>query len=193
MNIKYNRGEVYIRMPNEVFVRLKKGVTIFLFAVGVGITAPTYGHEGIAPPVLNEVQLGASDIEISLAVNDISKISSGIYQTEENLFSSLQEHRADMMTQPDLEEFWTVSKEVTFLDFTDSMVCFEPDDRQITYDILDKSGLVLHLTQYLDNPKDQVVYSIEKNGRFLLAGHTQIKGMGVYLQQAINELLKEKG
>ena len=193
MNIQYNRGEVYIRMPNEIFVRLKKGVTIFLFAVGMGITAPTYGHEGIAPPALNEVQLGTSDVEISLATNDISKISSGIYQTEENLFLSLQNHRADMMSKPDLDGFWTVAKEVTWLDFTDSMVCYEPDDRQITYDILDKSGLVLHLTQYLDSPKDQVVYSIEKDARFLLAGHTQIKDMGVYLQQAINELLKEKG
>ena len=97
------------------------------------------------------------------------------------------------MSPNDLDGFWTVAKEMTILDFTDSMVCYEPEDRQITYDVLDKSGLVLHVTQYLDHPKDQVVYSIEKDAKFLMAGHTPIKNMGLYLDRVIKDILKKKG
>lgn len=193
MNIEYLQGEILLKMPNEVFYNLKKGVKIFLFMVGMGIPSTSYGHEGIVPPVLNEVQLEASEVEISLAsVNKCEGVHS-IYQTEDNLFSSLKEHRYDMMTPSDVDGFWTVAKEVNWLDFTDSMVCYEPEDRQITYDILDKSGLVLHLTQYLDNPRDQVVFSIEKDANFLMAGHTPIKEMGVNLQRAIDDLVKNNG
>lgn len=189
MDRKFSRGEFYIKMPNEFFYKLKKGVTIFLFAVGSGISTPTYGHEGIAPPALDEVLLETSDIEISLATNDPTEKTLLNYQTVDDLFSSLQEHRADMMSDPDFEKFWAVANEVSYLDFTDSMVCFEPDDRQITYDILDKSGFVLHITQYLDYPKDQVVYSIENQSRFLMAGHTPIKDMGMCLDRIIKDLL----
>lgn len=193
MNIQYFRGEVYMQMPNEVFVKFKNGVKIFLFAVGMGLSAPSYGHKDIVPPVLNEIQLETSDVEIALAANNIDEGAVSLYQTEAHLFSSLQDHRLDMMSKLDLDAFWTVAKEITWLDFTDSMVCYEPEERHITYDILDKTGLILHLTQYLEHPKDQVVFSIEKDDKFLLAGHTPIKEMGKKLQQVIGDLVREKG
>lgn len=193
MNIDFKPAKILLEMPNEVFVSFKNGVKIFLFVVGMGLSTPSYGHRGIVPPSLNGIQLEASDLEISLASVNKTECSQPIYQSAEDLFSSLKEHRIEMMEPSDIDGFWSVANEVTWLDFTDSMVCYEPEDKQITYDLLDKSGLVLHITQYLNNPKDQVVYSIEKDARFLLAGHTPIKDMGVKLKRAVNDLLKDNG
>lgn len=188
MDINFKPAKILLEMPNEVFVNLKKGVKIVLFVVGMGLSTPSYGHKGIVPPSLNDVQLEASDLEISLAT-----VKNIVYQSKEDLFLSLKEHRLEKMEPSYIDSFWSVANEVTWLDFTDSMVCYEPEDKQITYDLLDKSGLILHITQYLDKPKDQVVYSIEKDARFLLAGHTPIKDMGVRLKQAVNDLLKDMG
>ena len=172
MSSNFRSVEVWLELPKSAFVQLKNGLKILLFSVGLTVSTPSYSYSDIAPTP----QMIESD-----------------FQTEQDLFSSLNIHRADQMLSDDLDGFWTVAKEITFLNFTDSMVCYEPEDRQITYDILDKSGLVLHITQYLDYPKDQVVYSIEKDARFLMAGHTPIKNMGVHLDRVVKDLLKEKG
>ena len=193
MSSNFISVKTLLELPRNEFVQLKNGIKILLFTViGISVATPSYSYNDVKPEVSTEARVG-DNLGISLENNELAIDTETCYQTEQDLYSSLQLHRSELMHPNDLDGFWTVAKEVASLDFTDSMVCYEPDDRQITYDILDKSGLVLHLTQYLDNPKDQVVYSIEKDARFLLAGHTQIKGMGVYLQQAINELLKEKG
>lgn len=192
MSSNFISVKTLLELPKNEFVQLKNGIKILLFSVGLSVATPSYGYKDLKPEVSTESRVG-DNLGISLENNDLLIDSEVCYQTEQDLYTSLQLHRSELMHSNDMDSFWSVAKEVTWLDFTDSMVCYEPDDRQITYDILDKSGLVLHLTQYLDSPKDQVVYSIEKDARFLLAGHTQIKDMGVYLQQAINELLKEKG
>lgn len=192
MSSNFISVKTLLELPKNEFVQLKNGIKILLFSVGFSVATPSYGYIDLKPEVSTETRVG-DNLGISLENNDLSIDSEICYQTEQDLYTSLQLHRSELMHSNDMDGFWNVAKEVTWLDFTDSMVCYEPDDRQITYDILDKSGLVLHLTQYLDNPKDQVVYSIEKDARFLLAGHTQIKNLGEYLQQAINELLKEKG
>ena len=184
--------QTVLGLPNNEFVQLKNGIKILLFTVGLSVATPSYGYKDLKLEVPTETRVG-DNVGISLEDNNLVIDSEYCYQTEQDLYTSLQSHRSELMHSNDMDGFWNVAKEVTQLDFTDSMVCYEPDDRQITYDILDKSGLVLHITQYMENPKDQVVYSIEKDGRFLLAGHTKIKDMGVYLQQAINELLKEEG
>ena len=183
-----------LELPKNEFVQLKNGIKILLFAVAGASSAapPSYGYKDVEPEVSTEARVG-EDLDISLEDNELAIGTEMRYQTESDLYSSLQLHRLELMSSDYLDSFWDVAKEVEELDFTDSMVCYEPDDRQITYDILDKSGLVLHLTQYLDSPKDQIVYSIEREARFLLAGHTQIKDMGLYFQQAINKLIKDKG
>lgn len=172
MSSTYRSVEVLLELPKSAFVQLKNGLKILLFSVGITVPTPSYGYSDISPA---------------------TQVIESNFQTEQDLYSSLCLHRADRLQPGDVEEFWSVAKEISFLDFTDSMVCFEPDDRQITYDILDKSGLVLHITHYLDNPRDQVVYSIEINSRFLLAGHTPIKNMGIRLDQVIKDLLNDKG
>lgn len=172
MSSNFRSVEVLLGLPKDAFVQLKNGLKILLFSVGMTIPTPSYGYSDIEPT---------------------TQIIESSFQTEQDLFSSLSIHRANQMSPNDLDGFWTVAKEMTILDFTDSMVCYEPEDRQITYDVLDKSGLVLHVTQYLDHPKDQVVYSIEKDAKFLMAGHTPIKNMGLYLDRVIKDILKKKG
>lgn len=190
MDIAYRSVETILRLPSEAFVQLRNGIKILLFSVGVALSTPSYGYDvHAAKPI--ETRLG-DDIDISLD-NNVYLVPDISYQTEKDLYSSLQQHRGDQMCCDDIDGFWTVAKEVSFLNFTDSMVCYESEDRQITYDILDKTGVVLHITQYLDSPKDQVVFSIEKNATFLAAGHTQVKGMGLKLQQEIDDLVRDNG
>ena len=167
MEKNYKSGSIYISMPNKMFVRLRDGIKILLFSVSLTVATPTYGFKETEP----------------------AEQAESFFQTAENLFSSLEEHRLNLMSATDIDNFWAVAKEVSYLDFTDSMVCYEPYDKQITYDILDKSGLVLHLTQYVDElKKDQVVFSVERNTRFLVAGHTSVEGMGKHLQTILNNI-----
>ena len=175
MSYKFNSIEVWLGLPKSAFVQLKNGIKILLFTVGLGLSSPLYGFNGVDNPEASDVH---SDV---------------VFQTEKDLFSSLQMHRAEEMSKADIDDFWSVAKEIAWLDFTDSMVCYEKEDRQITYDILDKSGLVLHLTHYLDNPKGHVVYSIERNARFFVAGHTPIAELGGRLRDEINRIVESNG
>ena len=175
MIYNYNSVEIWLELPKSAFVQLKKGIKILLFSVGLGLSSPLYGFNGLE----------------STATEEKQPITA--FQTEKDLFTSLQTHRAEQMKPDDMTEFWAVAKEITWLDFTDSMVCYEPEDRQLTYDILDKSGLILHLTHYLDNPKGQVVFSIEKDAKFLVAGHTSIAKLGIRLQQEVKHIVDSNG
>ena len=190
MDITYRSVETILELPSEAFVQLRNGIKILLFSVGMALSTPSYGYDvHAAKPI--ETRLG-NDIDISLD-NNVYLVPDISYQSEKDLYSSLQQHRGAQMCCNDIDGFWTVAKEVSLLKFTDSMVCYESEDRQITYDILDKTGVVLHITQYLDSPKDQVVFSIEKNATFLTAGHIPVKGMGLKLQQEIDDLVIDNG
>ena len=190
MSYNFNSVEVWLGLPKSAFVQLKNGIKILLFTVGMGLSSPLYGFNGVDHT--NEAQLVAI-AESPIESKTLDEHSDIVFQTAQDLFSSLQMHRSEEMSKADIDDFWSAAKEVAWLDFTESMVCYEKEDRQITYDILDKSGLVLHLTQYLDNPKGHVVYSIERNARFLVAGHTLITELGGRLQNEVNRILKGNG
>jgi hypothetical protein len=192
MSRNFTSVKVFLELPKKDFVQLKNGIKILLFTVGLSFSAPSYGHSDVNPVQSTETRV-VDNLSISLVDNDLSLVPETSYQTEYDLFSSLQIHRSEQMQPGDMDDFWTVAKEIAWLDFTDSMVCYEPEDRQITYDILDKSGLVLHITQYMDKPKDQVVFSIEKDTRFLIAGHTPIQNLGHKLQLVVDDLQKDNG
>ncbi len=190
MKKNFKSVEVVLSLPHDAFVNLRNGIKIFLFSVSLGISLPSYCARDINPSLQTGTQLD-SDLTISLDSNSLSEDIK--YQNKTNLFSSLESHRIEMMSDDDINSFWSVAEQIETLNFTDSMVCYEPREREVTYDILDKSGLILHLTQYLDKPKEQVVYSIEKDANFLAAGHTHIKTLGVKLQQVIDSISKEVG
>ncbi len=192
MSSNFISVQTLLELPQKDFVQLKNGIKILLFSAAISVVTPTYSYSDVETRVATETKVD-KNIEISLVKNEIVKEPSLCHQTEQDLYESLQQHRSVQMSKADMDEFWTVAKEVALLDFTDSMVCYEPEERQITFDILDKSGFVLHLTQYMDYHRDQVVYSIEKDADFILAGHTHINGLGKYLQRAIGDLIKERG
>lgn len=175
MIYSYKSVDIWLELPKSAFVQLKKGIKILLFSVGLGLSSPLYGFNG----------------EESIAPAEKQPVVA--YQTENDLYASLMTHRAEQMQPDDLNEFWAVAKEITWLDFTDSMVCYEPEDRQLTYDILDKSGLILHLTHYLDNPKGQVVFSIERDASFLVAGHTPIEKLGIRIRHEVDQIIESNG
>ena len=68
---------------------------------------------------------------------------------------------------------------------------YEPEEKQVSYHLLVKSGMVVHLTQYFTPPKDQVVYSIEHGDDLMIAGHAPIEEFGTYLNQVLAEYMSK--
>lgn len=89
------------------------------------------------------------------------------------------------MNLSEMNTFRSVAEQVSNINFTDSMVCYDEVDRQVTFDLLTMTGMILHLTQYFEEPTDQVVYSVERNGKFLCAGYLPIANFSSQLLEVI--------
>lgn len=167
------------------FVRLKKGLKIRLFAVAMGAicTLSGYSYNLRADNAAMDVQLPQTEICIRLESNQDTGIIS--IQERASLYNSLMEHRGEQMSPSEMVAFHAVASQVQEIGFTDSMVCYDGDDRQVTFDLLTQAGLILHLTQYFEDPTDQIVYSIERDGKFLRAGHLPINGFSSQLSEVL--------
>lgn len=53
------------------------------------------------------------------------------------------EHRGNQMNPLEMDASHTVAKQVQEIGFTDSMVCYDENDRNVTYDLLTQKGLIL--------------------------------------------------
>ena len=166
------------------FVKLKRGLKIRLFAVAVGTMCALsgYGYNLCAENPATDIQLPQTEISIRLESNQ-DAVSS--IEGDSPLHASLMEHRGDQMTPSEKDAFNAVARQVQKISFTDLMVCYDENDRNVTYDLLTQEGLILHLTQYFEEPTDQVVYSIERDGKFLRAGHLPINGFSSQLSEIL--------
>lgn len=165
---------------DEIWVPLRTGLTILLTVVATGTDAkPDYDlcdEEAIE----SSVTIPQTNIDITLNDNELS-------QDEGDFYTSLISHRGNLLTSQQEEDFLFVAKQVKKLNVVDSMICFDQEDNQITYDLLTKGGFVLHLSQYFEAPTDQIVFSVEKNDEFLFAGHAPKESIGEYLKDRISE------
>lgn len=175
MNKVFLRANDWMNDHKGVFVELKKGLRIMLFSVAMtAMPASGYEYNLCAECTATQVVLPQTDINIRLERNDAP------------LLGSLMRHRGDMMTPSEMEAFRAVAGQVSTIGFTDSMVCYNEEDRQVTFDLLTPAGLILHLTQYFEKPTDQVVYSVERNGKFLCAGHLPADGFSSQLSEIVH-------
>ena len=168
------------------FVRLKNGLKILLFTVAAETICITsgYAYNLCTEISATDVQLPQAELCIRLESNQ----SPASVRESSPLYVSLMEHRGKQMTPSEMDAFHSVANQVQEIGFTDFMVCYDEEDRQVTFDLLTQAGLVLHLTQYFEEPTDQVVYSIERDGQFLCAGHLPFNSFSLQLSEVLRSI-----
>lgn len=173
----------WINEHKDDFVKLKNGLKIRLLAVvatGTICTTSVYAYNLCAYNATANVQLSQAEISIRLESNQDRSV-----QGCSPLYASLMEHRGNQMNSSEMDAFHTVANQVQKIGFMDSMVCYDENDRNVTYDLLTQAGLIFHLTQYFEEPTNQVVYSIERDGKFLCAGHLPINDFSSQLSKIL--------
>ena len=189
MNKNFFRVEAFLKMPKEVYVNFRQGLVLILMAAGTEMTVAS-DYEGRMQdndnPV-SEITLQNSNVRLSFNSNHISAETEWKFQTVEDLSESLMKHRGDNLSDEDMREFESVARQLPEIGVKDSMVTYEQGNRQISYHLLTKQGMVVHLTQYFNPPKDQVVYSIEQGDKLLVAGHAPVEKFGNYLNSVLIE------
>lgn len=174
----------------EIKVQIKKGITIILFAVSMETMAmprfDTYTPiENTAKVIVTSSGDSVSDgsgkdeasISLSLRDNPIG--------VSDKLQASLMNHRGDLLSVNQLEAFKQVASQFQEFVITDALVRYNETDHHISYDLLLDNNLILHLTQYFDQPSDQLVYSVEKDDLFIRAGYAPIEGFGRFIAEVI--------
>ena len=183
MRKEFVKIENYLNATKGIYVNLKKGLSILLFAVATEvIAAPNYNYTLGDCNSSSQVSLPKTNVDIQLENNFETN------QSDNQLYGSLMMHRGDLLTPNEMPNFWSVAKQVSEIEFKDSMVCYDERDRQITYDLLTPNDTIVHLTQYYEEPTDQVVFSIERDNRFLYAGHLPFNNFSTQLLKIINKV-----
>lgn len=171
----------YTSYLQKIEVKIKKDLTIILFAVSLGATAsPCYD---IYTPVVDVAEaLVNTQTDLSLSLRDnTSDISA-------KLHTSLMAHRGNLLSTKQMESFHQVEAQIQCLNVTEVLVRYNDTKHHLSYDMLLDNQLILHLTQYFDQPMDQLVYSIERDDRFIKAGHAPIEGFGGFILKVVDEV-----
>ena len=170
MSKNFMRVEVMINSPREVCVPLKNGLKIVMFCVAIATSSveSVYAFDLWKESPASGVQLHKSDANFTMEENDVPSVS----KEHAMLYNSLMEHRGDRLNEEEMQAFHVVADQASKICFTDSMVCYEDasEDRHVTFLLLTPSSTIIHISQYFTLPKDRVVYSIERNQKFLRSG-----------------------
>ena len=92
------------------------------------------------------------------------------------LEKSLLRHQGEKLNSEERATFKYVVEEIKGLPFKDALVRYNERSRYITSDLLMEDDLMIHLSQYFEQPTDQLVYSVERDARFLRTGHAPMDG-----------------
>lgn len=92
------------------------------------------------------------------------------------LEKSLMRHQGEKLKSEEIMAFKYATEEIKGLPFKDALVRYNERLRHITSDLLLDGGLMVHLTQYFEQPTDQLVYSVERDACFLRTGHAPMDG-----------------
>lgn len=92
------------------------------------------------------------------------------------LEKSLMRHWGEKLKPDEITAFKYATEEIKGLPFKDALVRYNERSRHITSDLLLEDGLMVHLSQYFEQPTDQLVYSVERDARFLRTGHASMDG-----------------
>lgn len=171
-------------------VKIKKGITIFLFAVGMTSTAAPIFDIGLQRDQTAEITLVQQYDALREETPIITlSLRDNITSNSDKLYQSLLMHGGGLLSTEQKTGFNQVANQLQTLNITDVFVRYNETEHHITFDLLLENNLILHLTQYYNQPSDQLVYSIEKNDLFVKAGYTPIEGFGRFIARVIDEVV----
>lgn len=178
----------------EVKVKIKKGITIILFAVSMETMAmpcfDTYTPiDNTAELIVSGSENSTSDgsgrentsISLSLCDNPIS--------VSDKLRASLMNHRGSLMSVEQMESFNQLASLLQGVVVKDVLVRYNETDHHVSYDLLLNQNLILHLTQYFDQPTDQLVYSVERENQFIKAGYAPFERFDEFIKEVVDEAI----
>lgn len=172
--------------PQRFEVRIKKYITIVLFAVGLSSSAVPYYEISQPKSELAEITMvreatSQNEEGLSLLLRD------NLPSASDRLYESLKIHKGDMLSTEQMMEFNHVAKQLQSLAVKDAFVRYNETENHISYDLLLDNLDILHLTQYFDQPTDQLVYSVERDGLFIKAGYAPIQGFNKFIEKVVDE------
>ena len=172
-------------------VKINKVLTIFLFSVGMTTaSAETVYNLGLSKDEAAEITLIQQQDVVKEEVPVITlSLRDNITDVSDRLQSSLKIHRGGLLSREQVSAFKQVVKQLQDLKVVDAFVRYNETEHHISYDLLLDDDLILHLTQYFDQPSDQLVYSIERNDSFIKAGFSPIDGFGGFIAEIIDSVL----
>lgn len=171
-------------------VKINKVLTIFLFSVGMtAATAETVFNLGLPKDEAAEITLMQQQDVVKEEVPTINlALRNNIAGITNRAQASLMIHRGGLLSNDQIAGFKQVSSQLQDLKVADVFVRYNETEHYISYDLLLDNDLILHLTQYFDQPSDQLVYSIEKDDLFIKAGYAPIEGFGGFIAEVIKEI-----
>ena len=176
---------------SEVKVKINKAITIILFSVGMTVaSAETVYNLALPKDETAEITLMQQQ-DVAKEVVPIINLSlrDNITGVTDRLQTSLNNHRGGLLSYEQVSAFKQVASQLQDLKVVDAFVRYNKTELHISYDLLLDNNLILHLTQYFDQPSDQLVYSVERNDSFIKAGYAPIDGFGGFIAEIIDSAL----
>ena len=172
-------------------VKINKVLTIFLFSVGMTTaSAETVYNLGLPKDEAIEITLMQQQDVVKEEVPVITlSLRDNITGVSDRLQSSLKIHRGGLLSREQVSAFKQVASQLQDIKVVDAFVRYNETEHHISYDLLLDNDLILHLTQYFDQPSDQLVYSVERNDSFIKAGFAPIDGFGRFIAEIIDSAL----
>lgn len=159
---------------------LRTGVITFFLSAVVAVSVPAQEqlYQPVQPVEIRvENVVESSGVTLSsLVVGQVAQVLPNQATKVEMLEGSLSRHHGEHLSADEMSAFKNVVAEIKGLPFVDSLVRYNMRERHITSDLLMDDGFLVHLTQYFEEPTDQLVYSIERDGRFLRSGCAPLEG-----------------
>lgn len=192
MNKNVKSVEQYVAYNSNrkrVEVKINKVLTIFLFSVGMtAATAETVYNLGMPKGEATEITLMQQQDVVKEVLTINLSLRDNITGVTDRLQASLMIHRGGLLLNDQIAEFKQVVSQLQDLKVADAFVRYNETEHHISYDLLLDNDLILHLTQYFDQPSDQLVYSIERDDTFIRVGYAPIEGFGRFISEFIDEV-----
>ena len=101
------------------------------------------------------------------------------------LQDSLSRHKGNLLSTEQHKAFRMLVDEIKALNFKDALARYNDKAKHITCDLLMDDGLLVHITQYFEEPTDNIVYSVEREADFLRTGYAPLDGFRIVVRNEV--------
>lgn len=171
MNKKYFKVSDVIQ---DIQVRLRSGITVFFMAVATCVQpVPMAANDTTPASAVESVRVGGT---VAVGAHIVDRIG---------LWQSLDAHGGDRLTGDERKEVRHVVGELGHLDVKSSFAEFDENNNEIYYRLRLGDELVLRVTQYIRQPSDFLVFSLEKSGKYIVAANYPVDGFANHAKSLI--------